>query len=68
MPWRQTRFPGVEVKTLLEDRETGLLTTLVRMAPGASLPDHEHVRIEQTYVIEGSLVDAEGTAPAGSYV
>ena len=24
------------------------------------LPDHEHVLIEQTYVLEGSLVDKEG--------
>ncbi len=68
LPWRETRFPGVEIKTLIEDQETGLLTTLVRMAPGASLPEHEHVRIEQTYVIEGSLVDDEGTAVAGTYV
>ncbi len=68
LPWRETRFPGVEIKTLFEDQETGLLTTLVRMAPGASLPDHEHVRIEQTYVIEGSLVDDEGTAAAGTFV
>ncbi len=68
LPWRETRFPGVEIKTLFEDQETGLLTTLVRMAPGASLPDHEHVRIEQTYVIEGSLVDDEGAALAGNYV
>ncbi len=68
LPWRETRFPGVEIKTMFEDKETGLLTTLVRMAPGASLPDHEHVRIEQTYVIEGSLVDDEGTAAAGDYV
>jgi anti-sigma factor ChrR (cupin superfamily) len=33
---------------------------LVRMQPGAELPDHEHVLIEQTYVLEGSLVDKEG--------
>ena len=26
------------------------------------LPDHEHVNIEQTYVLEGSLVDKEGPA------
>jgi quercetin dioxygenase-like cupin family protein len=26
------------------------------------LPDHEHVGIEQTYVLEGSLVDKEGPA------
>src|SRR5437763_16002973 len=60
LAWQQTRFPGVEAKTLLLDRETGVVTALMRMAPGAVLPDHEHVRIEQTYVLEGKLVDKEG--------
>ncbi|MFQ5954358.1 MAG: cupin domain-containing protein [Kiloniellales bacterium] len=68
LPWRQTQFPGVEVKILIEDKETGLTTTMLRMAPGASLPDHEHVRIEQTYVLEGRLVDDEGECTAGNYV
>ena len=35
-------------------------TVLMRMAPGASLPDHEHVLIEQTWVLEGHLVDRDG--------
>ena len=60
MAWQPTRFPGCEAKTLLFDRETGLVTALMRMAPGAVLPDHEHVQIEQTYVLEGKLVDREG--------
>jgi anti-sigma factor ChrR (cupin superfamily) len=60
MPWQKTRFPGCETKTLLFDRESGLVTALMRMAPGAVLPDHEHVKIEQTYVLEGKLVDKEG--------
>ena len=30
------------------------MTALMRFAPGAVLPDHEHVNIEQTYVLEGS--------------
>ena len=60
MEWQKTRFPGCEVKTLLFERETGLVTALMRFAPGATLPDHEHVRIEQTYVLEGKLVDKEG--------
>ena len=34
----------------------------MRFAPGAVLPDHEHVKIEQTYVLEGRLVDKEGPA------
>src|ERR1700694_3929900 len=62
MEWQQTRFPGCEAKTLLFDRATGLMTALMRFAPGAVLPDHEHVNIEQTYVLEGSLVDKEGAA------
>lgn len=68
LPWVPTRFPGVELKVLMEDKETGLLTALTRFAPGAVLPDHEHVELEQTYVIEGSLEDEEGVATPGNYV
>jgi hypothetical protein len=32
------------------DHVTGLMTALMRFQPGAVLPDHEHVNIEQTYV------------------
>ena len=60
LPWQKTRYPGIEVKTLLFDRCSGLVTSLTRMAPGAVLPDHEHVRIEQTFVLEGHLVDRTG--------
>ena len=60
MPWQKTRFPGCELKPLMVDPASGLATLLFRMAPGAELPDHEHVLIEQTYVLEGSLIDKEG--------
>ena len=62
MEWQKTRFPGCEAKTLLFDRKSGLMTALMRFAPGAVLPDHEHVNIEQTYVLEGHLVDKDGPA------
>jgi len=65
-PWEKTRYPGIEQKTLL--LHNGLLTALMRMAPGARLPDHEHVRIEQTYVLEGSLVCPEGECRKGQFV
>jgi anti-sigma factor ChrR (cupin superfamily) len=68
LPWEQTRFPGIETKTLLVDRESGVATLLMKMAPGAKLPDHEHVLIEQTYVLEGSLVCGEGECKAGEFV
>jgi len=68
LPWEKTRYPGVETKTLLVERASGLLTVLLKMAPGAKLPDHEHVRIEQTYMLEGSLVCGEGECKAGEFV
>lgn len=60
MEWRATKFEGCEMKPLYVDRETGLLTVLLRMAPGATLPDHEHVFVEQTYMLEGRIEDKEG--------
>ncbi len=60
MLWDKMRFPGCECKTLLFDAKSGLATVLIKMAPGATLPDHEHVLIEQAYVLDGSLVDKEG--------
>ncbi len=68
LPWEKTRYPSVEQKTLLVDRASGLLTALMKMAPGARLPDHEHVKIEQTYVLEGALVCGEGVCKAGEFV
>ena len=68
LPWETSQFPGIEFKTLLVDERTGLLTALMRMAPGAKLPDHEHVQIEQTYVLEGSIEDADGKVTAGNFV
>ena len=68
LPWEKTSFPGVESKTLVVDRATGMATMLMKFAPGAKLPHHEHVLIEQTYVIEGSLVCGEGECKAGQFV
>jgi anti-sigma factor ChrR (cupin superfamily) len=68
LPWEKTIYPGVETKTLLADRATGVMTLLMKMAPGARLPDHEHMMIEQTYVLEGSLVCGEGVCKPGEFV
>jgi anti-sigma factor ChrR (cupin superfamily) len=60
LAWERSRFPGIESKTLYFDPASGLVTVLMRMAPGAVLPDHEHARVEQTYVLEGRLADKAG--------
>ena len=68
LPWQPTRFPGIDSKTLMENKATCMSTLLMRWAPGARLPHHEHVAIEQTYVLEGSFADHDGVCRAGQYV
>jgi anti-sigma factor ChrR (cupin superfamily) len=68
LPWKPTPCAGIEMKILLEDKESGLMTALFRWQAGAELALHEHVEVEQTFVIQGSLVDEEGEVTAGNYV
>ncbi len=53
--WMETPFPGVRVKPLFEDPETGLLTQLIRLKPGARIPAHKHSKPESCYVLEGDV-------------
>jgi anti-sigma factor ChrR (cupin superfamily) len=68
LPWKSTPCAGIDMKILLEDKDSGLMTALFRWQPGAELALHEHVEVEQTFVLEGSLVDDEGEVSAGNYV
>ena len=68
MGWSPSKFPGIETKMLYSDPATGLATLLFRLAPGAVVPLHEHTGVEMTYVLEGSLEDAEGKCTAGNFV
>ena len=67
MPWQPTQFAGIEMKLLYSDDE-GRSTILFKMAPGAVVPLHEHTALEQTFMLEGSLEDAEGRCGAGDFV
>ncbi len=68
LPWEPTMVDGVETKTLLFEKSSGLLTVIMKMAPGAALPDHAHMQIEQTFVLEGTLVCGEGECRKGDFV
>lgn len=67
MAWQPTQFEGIEMKILYSDDE-GRSTILFRMAPGAVVPMHEHTALEQTYMLEGFLEDAEGKCGEGDFV
>ena len=53
--WRDSGFPGVSYKVVFYDRAAELVTTLVKMEPGASYPAHRHNKPEQCLVVEGDL-------------
>ena len=67
LPWKPTPCPGIEMKILYQDDE-GRSTILFKMTPGAVVPLHEHTALEQTYMLEGTLEDAEGSCGAGDFV
>jgi anti-sigma factor ChrR (cupin superfamily) len=53
--WRPTEYPGISYKKLYFDKPSGLVTMLVKMAPGAKYPAHVHSRAEQCLILEGDL-------------
>jgi anti-sigma factor ChrR (cupin superfamily) len=69
IPWEpMSGAPGVHMKVLVQDRQSGLFTGLFKLDPGAVVPDHVHTALEQTYVIEGTFADQEGVATAGDFI
>jgi anti-sigma factor ChrR (cupin superfamily) len=59
--------PGWFARSLLETQ--GFSTQLMRVEPGTVSSPHAHDRIEQVYILDGSLYDDDGTTyPAGSFI
>jgi anti-sigma factor ChrR (cupin superfamily) len=67
VPWIETG-PGNKMKVIYHDPVTDMLTILSKLEPGSGIPAHKHEDLEQTFVLEGSLVDAEGECTAGNFV
>ncbi len=66
--WRPMGTPGVTYRQLYMDPASGMVTILVRMAPGARYPSHLHTRAEQCLVIEGDLRQPGDVLRAGDFV
>lgn len=64
--WREMR-EGVLLKKLHVDEATGIATSLVRMLPGTALPVHQHIGVEQFFVIEGDCHVAGQKLTPGDY-
>jgi anti-sigma factor ChrR (cupin superfamily) len=67
VPWIDMA-PGNKMKVIYHDPASDMLTILSRLEPGSGIPAHVHEDLEQTFVLEGSLVDDEGECSAGNFV
>ena len=66
VPWKPYR-DGVDIHHLYGE-EGGSAAALLRYAPGASIPAHEHVGYEHIFVVRGSQIDPRGTHRQGTLV
>ena len=66
--WRPSKVPGVSVKVLRNDRETGESAALVRLEPGASFPAHDHPAGEEVFVLEGDVRIGRHHLRSGDYL
>ena len=68
LPWQDCGAEGFWIKPLLEDKENGLRTWLMKVDAGAFSAMHAHDEIEQIYVIEGTFYDQDHCYRAGDYI
>jgi quercetin dioxygenase-like cupin family protein len=66
--WQSTRVPGVSVRPLRRNAETGESTALVRFAPGTRFPAHNHPAGEEVFVLEGDVLIGPDRLGAGDYL
>ncbi|MEC9347897.1 MAG: cupin domain-containing protein [Pseudomonadota bacterium] len=69
MDWQPSPSPGVWRKRLelVGDSEKGMVTSVVKFAPGAQFSDHAHPLGEEVLVLDGTFADEHGTYPRGSF-
>ena len=65
-PWREVG-PGIFCKELAIDEASGLLSLLVRLAPGAAYPPHTHAGVEELHLLAGELWIEDRLLHPGDY-
>jgi anti-sigma factor ChrR (cupin superfamily) len=67
LPWAPFR-KGVDIYRLYGDGASGPSAVLLRFHPGAQVPLHEHTGYEHILVLDGSQVDENRRAQAGTLI
>jgi len=58
---------GISCKLLATDTESGRVSMLVRLAPGAAYPPHRHAGVEELYLLDGELMIDDKMLHPGDY-
>jgi anti-sigma factor ChrR (cupin superfamily) len=67
LEWIPLDFPGVFMR-VLHTEDTGAMSVLTRMSPGAIIPAHLHTQARETvYVLEGEFVEDGEIHGPGSF-
>jgi anti-sigma factor ChrR (cupin superfamily) len=67
-PGYQPLRPGIDILYLYRDEETGASCAVLKYAPGAEVPPHEHRGYEHVFVLSGYQCDPRGRYDAGTLV
>lgn len=60
-------YAGVLFKQLFVDAQRKTVTSLLKLEPGAFVPMHRHLGLEECYVLEGDISANNETLTAGDY-
>ena len=66
--WRALSVPGISIRVLRDDKDTGESTALLRFEAGTRFPAHDHPGGEQIFVLEGDLQIGRDRLRAGDYL
>lgn len=66
LPWHLLG-PGTWFKLLRVSEETGVWTSLIKMAAGSRFAPHKHLGAAEFFVVKGEFDYRAGTAKAGDY-
>jgi anti-sigma factor ChrR (cupin superfamily) len=67
-PGYQPLRPGIEILRLYEDEASGGSSAVLKYAPGAEVPPHQHSGYEHVFVLSGYQCDERGRYDAGTLV
>ncbi len=66
--WTPLEVPGVRMKVLFTEENSGAMTVITQFEAGAIIPAHWHTKADETvYVLEGDFVEDGVSYEQGAY-